>query len=156
MPAVRFPVTKMRDSRGAAPEPQCTHPAEDLAWSFERPLYCSLCDMNLQTQQPILIGDFPRFVRIRTGVARFADGWNVVVNFDGQVSVYDPTYATEAEAETKANELAAGYRAAIPWLMSAPEPERWPIIHADGEEPEYDPDEEYASDNADAWDGYDQ
>ena len=32
------------------------------------------------------------------------------------------------------------------------EPEAWPILH-DGPEPEYDPDEEYAREHADAWDG---
>lgn len=51
-----------------------------------------------------------RPVRIRTGVARFDDGWNVVVEFDGQRKVYDPTYATEAEAEAKANEVARSMR----------------------------------------------
>jgi hypothetical protein len=42
--------------------------------------------------------------RVRVGVARFHDGWNVVVEFDGKRNVYDPTYATEAEALAKADE----------------------------------------------------
>lgn len=55
--------------------------------------------------------EFPRAVRIRTGIARFPDGWNVVVNVDGDVKVYDPTFATEAEAEAKAREVARAMRA---------------------------------------------
>ncbi len=34
-------------------------------------------------------------------------------------------------------------------------PSAWPILH-DGPEPEYDPDEEWAVEHAEAWDGYDQ
>lgn len=49
-------------------------------------------------------------VRVRTGVARFPDGWNVVVEVDGKRSVYDPTFATEAEAVAKAAEVAAVFR----------------------------------------------
>jgi hypothetical protein len=35
----------------------CTHPADTLAWNDERPLYCTLCDADLQTEQPIVIVD---------------------------------------------------------------------------------------------------
>lgn len=49
-------------------------------------------------------------LRVRTGIARFDDGWNVVVEFDGARNVYDPTYATEAEAWAKAREVAAVFR----------------------------------------------
>lgn len=46
-------------------------------------------------------------LRIRTGVMRFDDGWNVIVRWnDDPPLVYDPTYATEAEAEAKAVEVA--------------------------------------------------
>lgn len=58
-------------------------------------------------------GSFPRAVRIRTGIAQFDDGWNVVVEFDGDRKVYDPTFATEAEAEARADELAASLRRAL-------------------------------------------
>lgn len=49
-------------------------------------------------------------LRLRIGVARFPDGWNVVVDCGGQREVYDPTFATEAEAEAKARELSANLR----------------------------------------------
>lgn len=48
--------------------------------------------------------------QLRIGVARFPDGWNVVSEIDGGVRVYDPTFATEAEAEAKARELSAAVR----------------------------------------------
>lgn len=32
-------------------------------------------------------------------------------------------------------------------------PEVWPIVHDDEPEAEFDPDEEYAREHADAWDG---
>lgn len=51
--------------------------------------------------------------RFRTGIRRFPDGWNVVVEIDGQQRVYDPTFATEAEAEAKATETAAAIRALL-------------------------------------------
>jgi hypothetical protein len=54
-----------------------------------------------------------RPVRIRTGVARFDDGWNVVIEFDGRRKVCDPTFTTEAEAEAKAQEVAAELRATM-------------------------------------------
>ncbi len=33
----------------------CTHPSEMLAWNDERPLYCTLCDADLQAVQPVKI-----------------------------------------------------------------------------------------------------
>lgn len=36
--------------------------------------------------------------RVRLGVARFDDGWNVVIEFDGKRQVYDPTVPTEQDA----------------------------------------------------------
>lgn len=48
--------------------------------------------------------------RIRVGIARFSDGWNVVAEIDGERSVYDPTFATEAEAEAKVAEVSAALR----------------------------------------------
>lgn len=50
-------------------------------------------------------------LRIRVGIAEFADGWNVVLEHGGQRRVCDPTFATEAEAEAKAKELASALRA---------------------------------------------
>lgn len=48
--------------------------------------------------------------RIRTGIA-FIDGeWHVIQNVNGEVRVYDPPFATEAEAEAKADELARTFR----------------------------------------------
>jgi hypothetical protein len=41
-------------------------------------------------------------VRVRVGVARFDDGWNVIVSCDGVITVYDPTFPTEAEAQAMA------------------------------------------------------
>jgi hypothetical protein len=35
------------------PPPSCEHPAGDLAWSAMRPLFCTLCNKDLQTNQPI-------------------------------------------------------------------------------------------------------
>ena len=49
-------------------------------------------------------------VRVRVGIAPFPDGWNVIVNLDGEITVYDPTFATEAEAEAKSREVAASLR----------------------------------------------
>lgn len=55
---------------------------------------------------------YPAMVRFRTAVARFSDGWNVVVQFgDEKPQVYDPTFATEAEAEAKAREVSAMFKA---------------------------------------------
>lgn len=48
-------------------------------------------------------------LRVRVGVARFDDGWNVVVSYGGQVEVYDPTFPTEAEADAKRRELADAF-----------------------------------------------
>jgi len=50
---------------------------------------------------------------VRVGIAKFDDGWNVIVDLGGKVSVYEPTFATEAEAEAKALEAieALGRRA---------------------------------------------
>lgn len=48
--------------------------------------------------------------RVRTGVAQFDDGWNVVTVIDGKTKVYDPTFATEEEAEAVAREVAANFR----------------------------------------------
>lgn len=53
-------------------------------------------------------GDKP--IRLRTGIARFDDGWNVVVEVDGVRSVYDPTCATEDAAELLATEAAKQIR----------------------------------------------
>ena len=50
-------------------------------------------------------------VRALVGVARFDDGWNVIVNIGGRVEVYDPTFATEVEAEAKAAEVSKSLRA---------------------------------------------
>lgn len=47
---------------------------------------------------------------VRVGVAEFNDGWNVVVDWDGDVKVYDPTYATEAEARGQASRTVAELR----------------------------------------------
>lgn len=54
-------------------------------------------------------------MRVRTGIDLYDDGWRVVqevTNPDGSVehNVYDPPFATEAEAETKATEAAALFR----------------------------------------------
>jgi hypothetical protein len=49
----------------------------------------------------------PIRVQVRLGVARFDDGWNVIADIGGKRQVYDPTFATEAEAEAKAHECAA-------------------------------------------------
>lgn len=51
-------------------------------------------------------------LRIRVGVARFDDGWNVIAEINGRKEVYDPTYATEAEAEAKAADLSRAIRQA--------------------------------------------
>lgn len=45
----------------------------------------------------------PTPIRIRTGVSRWGDGWNVIVEVNGKKSVYDPTYATEAECQEAAD-----------------------------------------------------
>lgn len=52
-------------------------------------------------------------LRLRFGVARFDDGWNVVVEVDGSRRVYDPTFATEAEALAVSHGLAETIRAAM-------------------------------------------
>jgi hypothetical protein len=49
-------------------------------------------------------------IQVRTGIARFSDGWNVVVEIDGEPTVWDPTFATEAEAEAKRAEMSAYLR----------------------------------------------
>ena len=41
----------------------CTHPAEMLAWNDERPLYCTVCDADLQTEQPIVVKETPEMVQ---------------------------------------------------------------------------------------------
>lgn len=48
--------------------------------------------------------------RIQVGIARFSDGWNVISKVGEARSVYDPTYATEAEAEEAARQIAATLR----------------------------------------------
>lgn len=50
-------------------------------------------------------------LRIRVGVRCYPDGWNVVVEMNGKQKVYDPTYATEAEAVAKAEEVGRKLRA---------------------------------------------
>lgn len=45
-------------------------------------------------------------VRQRVGIGKFDDGWNVVIELNGERLVFNPTYATEAEAEAKAVETA--------------------------------------------------
>lgn len=43
---------------------------------------------------------------ISTGVARFDDGWNVVLRDpSGELLVFDPTFPTEEEAMAKAKEI---------------------------------------------------
>jgi hypothetical protein len=51
------------------------------------------------------------YLHLRIRVAQFSDGWNIVVECNGKPSVYDPTYATEAEAEAQARRLSATLRA---------------------------------------------
>jgi hypothetical protein len=52
------------------------------------------------------MSDTPASVHVKIGIARFPDGWNVVVEYNGQPRVYDPTFATEAEAEERARDAA--------------------------------------------------
>lgn len=53
-------------------------------------------------------------VRVRLGVAKFEDGWNVIADIGGRREVYDPTFDTEAEAEAKAHEVADALRSQHP------------------------------------------
>ena len=51
------------------------------------------------------MADNPEYVKLghlRIGVSRWADGWNVAVEVNGKVRIYDPTFPTEAEAWEKA------------------------------------------------------
>ena len=49
-------------------------------------------------------------IRVRHGVMLDDDGWRVTREIDGNREVYDPPFATEAEAEAKANEAARLWR----------------------------------------------
>ena len=51
--------------------------------------------------------------RIRVGVGRFSDGWNVIVDKGEGIETYEPTFATEAEAEAKAKEVSETIRRAM-------------------------------------------
>lgn len=60
------------------------------------------------------MGDRGLRVSVKVGVARFDDGWNVVVDLGGQRRVYDPTVSTEAEALALASKVSAAFRSAMP------------------------------------------
>lgn len=48
--------------------------------------------------------------RVRIGIMRFSDGWNVIVDKGNGIEVYDPTFATEAEAQAMADKASANIR----------------------------------------------
>lgn len=71
--------------------------------------------MSIEGPEPRVrfgVGDFPDEpdLRVRFGVGRFPDGYNVVIEVDGRPIVFDPTFATEAEAQAASSCAAADFR----------------------------------------------